>query len=66
VTLVVIGLSHKTAPVAQREKAALSESETRALLRDLTAAGDVAEAVALSTCNRTEVYAAAADPAVAE
>jgi glutamyl-tRNA reductase len=65
-TLLVLGLSHKTAPVAQREKAALSESETRALLRDLMGAGLVTEAVALSTCNRTEVYAAAPDPLAAE
>ena len=65
-TLLVLGLSHKTAPIAQREKAALSEAEARALLRDLTAAGAVAEAVALSTCNRTEIYASAPDPAVAE
>jgi glutamyl-tRNA reductase len=65
-TLLVLGLSHKTAPIAQREKAALSEAESRALLRDLTAAGAVSEAVALSTCNRTEIYASAADPARAE
>ncbi len=65
-TLLVLGLSHKTAPVAQREKAALSEAEARALLRELTAAGTVAEAVALSTCNRTEIYASAPDPSAAE
>jgi glutamyl-tRNA reductase len=65
-TLLALGLSHKTARVEQREKAALSEAETRSLLRDLLAAGVVAEAVALSTCNRTELYAAAPDPAAAE
>jgi glutamyl-tRNA reductase len=65
-TLVVLGLSHKTAPVAQREKAALSEGEARALLRDLMAGGAVAEAVALSTCNRTEIYASAPEPSRAE
>jgi glutamyl-tRNA reductase len=66
VTLLVLGLSHKTAPVEQREKAALSEKGTRALLRTLMEDGAVAEAVALSTCNRTEVYVAAADPHLAE
>jgi glutamyl-tRNA reductase len=66
VTLLVLGLSHKTAPVAQREKAALSEAEARALLRDLVVSGVVSEAVALSTCNRTEIYAAASDPTAAE
>jgi glutamyl-tRNA reductase len=52
--------------VEQREKAALSEAETRSLLRDLAAGGAVAEAVALSTCNRTEIYATAPDAAAAE
>ncbi len=64
--LLVLGLSHKTAPVEQREKASLSEKEARALLRDLLASGAVSEAVALFTCNRTEVYAAAADLVAAE
>jgi len=66
VTLLVLGLSHKTAPVEQREKAALSEKETRALLGSLIRGGAVTEAVALSTCNRTEVYVATPDPNVAE
>src|SRR5262249_42627180 len=64
--LICIGLSHRTAPVEQREKAALSEPEARALLRDLGAAPVVREVVALSTCNRTELYAAADDLAAAE
>jgi glutamyl-tRNA reductase len=66
VNLLVLGLSHKTAPVEQREKAALTELESRSLLRDLVAGGDVSEAVALSTCNRTEIYAAAPDVSIAE
>lgn len=64
--LLALGLSHKTAPVEQREKAALSEAGTRSLLRDLTGSEAIAEAVALSTCNRTEVYVAAPDAAIAE
>ena len=64
--LLVLGLSHKTARVEQREKASLSEKEARALLRDLLATGAVSEAVALFTCNRTEVYAAAPDALAAE
>lgn len=64
--LIVLGLSHKTAPVEQREKASLSEKEARALLRELIASGAVSEAVALFTCNRTEVYATASDPLAAE
>ena len=58
-TLLALGLSHATSPVEQREKAALSAAGARALLRDLTADEAVAEAVALSTCNRTEVYVVA-------
>jgi glutamyl-tRNA reductase len=64
--IVVVGLSHKTAPVEQREKAVLTEREARGLLRALAASGTVAEVAALSTCNRTELYAATGDPAAAE
>ena len=53
--LLVIGLSHKTAPVAQREKASLSDEGARELLADLIG-GPVREAVVLSTCNRSEIY----------
>jgi glutamyl-tRNA reductase len=66
VTLLVLGLSHKTAPVEQREKAALAEGDVRTLLRELREGGAVSEAVALFTCNRTEVYVAAPDPLAAE
>jgi len=66
VNVLVVGLSHKTARVEQREKAALAEREARAVLRDLSERPGVAETVALSTCNRTELYAAASDPAAAE
>lgn len=64
--LIVFGLSHRTLPVRLREKAALPDAGARALLRDVAASGAVSEAVALSTCNRTEVYARTADPAAAE
>ena len=62
----MVGLSHRTAPVEQREKAALSEAEARSLVRAVGAGGAVREVVALSTCNRTELYAAADDLAAAE
>lgn len=54
--LVVVGLSHKTALVEQREKAVLSEPSVRTMLAQLRREGGFAEAVALSTCNRTELY----------
>jgi glutamyl-tRNA reductase len=58
VELVALGLSHRTAPLAVRERAALSETAVAALLRELVLDPRVAEAAALSTCNRTEIYAA--------
>lgn len=64
--LVCIGISHKTAPVEQREKAALSEHAARLVVRALVGARDVREAVAVSTCNRTEIYAVGEDLARAE
>jgi glutamyl-tRNA reductase len=64
--VVVVGLSHKTAPVEMREKAALSDRATRALVRSLMQHEEIIEAVALSTCNRTEIYAASPDPVGAE
>ncbi|MEW6581530.1 MAG: glutamyl-tRNA reductase [Actinomycetota bacterium] len=64
--LVCIGLSHKTAPVEQREKAALSEHAARSLLRHVRSHGWVNEIVALSTCNRTEIYGVGEDLAQVE
>jgi glutamyl-tRNA reductase len=52
----VLGINHKTAPVALREKVAFSEERLLAALRALRQELGVAEVVILSTCNRTEVY----------
>ena len=60
--LLVLGLSHRTAPVAQREKAALAEPAARSALAMLRGDPAVVEAAVLSTCNRTEVFAVVADP----
>ncbi|MFL5886457.1 MAG: glutamyl-tRNA reductase [Thermoleophilaceae bacterium] len=57
--LVVVGLSHRTASLHQRERAALSDPATRGVLRSLRAHPAIHEAAVLSTCNRTEVYAVA-------
>ncbi len=64
--VVAVGVSHKTAPVEQREKVALTESAARTLARDLVRHPDIAEAVVISTCNRTEAYVHALDAAGAE
>src|SRR5260221_10072806 len=52
----ILGLNHKTAPVALREKVAFSEDRLVAALRALRQERGVAEVVILSTCNRTELY----------
>ena len=54
--LVVTGISHKTAPLELRERLALSCDEAARFGRRLLDDGPVAEAVVLTTCNRTEVY----------
>jgi glutamyl-tRNA reductase len=52
----ILGINHRTAPVALREKVAFSEDRLLAALRTLRQEAGVTEAVILSTCNRTEVY----------
>jgi glutamyl-tRNA reductase len=52
----ILGINHKTAPVALREKVAFSEDRLIAALRTLRQEHGVTEVVILSTCNRTEVY----------
>jgi len=52
----ILGINHKTAPVALREKVAFSEERLLAALRTLRQEAGIAEVVILSTCNRTEVY----------
>ncbi len=57
--IVVVGLSHKNAPIGIREKLAVSRAAVPDMLARLTAHQAVGEAVVLSTCNRVEIYAAA-------
>jgi glutamyl-tRNA reductase len=52
----ILGINHKTAPVALREKVAFGEDRLAAALRALRQEIGVSEALILSTCNRTEVY----------
>jgi glutamyl-tRNA reductase len=56
--VLVVGLSHRSAPVDLLERAALQPDASVKLLHDLTQCEHVAEALVLSTCNRVEVYAA--------
>src|SRR3954467_12092816 len=77
--LLALGASHKTAPLAVRERPpprpapravrerlALLDGQVEPFLRELVAHPDVSEAVAVSTCNRTELYVVVADPVEGE
>src|SRR5258708_22043769 len=55
--VVVIGLSHHSAPVTVRERFAFAEARIPATLQLLRDSGIASEAVILSTCNRVEIYA---------
>jgi len=54
--LLTLGLSHKTAPLALREKTAFSADTLPDALHSLRESCGVEEAAILSTCNRTEIY----------
>jgi glutamyl-tRNA reductase len=56
-SLLVVGLSHRSAPVPLLERVALSGDPLTKLVHDVAATGPVGETVVLSTCNRVEVYA---------
>ena len=55
----VAGMSHRSAPIEVRERVAFAPCAARSFVRRLKDAGLVAEAVLISTCNRTELYAVA-------
>lgn len=61
-SLVVLGLNHKTAPVAVRECLAFSEDQIKQALLHLREFEEIEECVILSTCNRTEMYAVVEEP----
>jgi glutamyl-tRNA reductase len=59
--LFVVGLSHRTAPVAVRERVAVDPGEIEDRLRAVAAMPGVREVAIVSTCNRVEVYGAFTD-----
>ena len=59
--LLLIGVSHRTAPVELRERLDFQARGVEGALRALGARGTAHEAVVLSTCNRAELYAACDD-----
>ncbi|URN15586.1 MULTISPECIES: glutamyl-tRNA reductase [Streptomyces] len=56
-SLLVVGLSHRSAPVSVLERASLDSGTQGKLLQDVLAAEPAAEAAVLATCNRIELYA---------
>lgn len=56
-SLLVVGVSHRSAPLDIVERASVPRERRSGLLRGVQAAAPVSEALLLSTCNRVEVYA---------
>ena len=56
-SVLVVGISHKTAPVPVLERVALDADGVHKLIRQISDSEFVTEVAVLSTCNRTEVYA---------
>ncbi len=57
--VIVIGVNHRTMPLDQFERMTLDASRLPKALADVCSRANITEAVVLSTCNRTEVYAVA-------
>lgn len=55
-SLLALGINHKTAPVEIRERVVFAPDALRAALSEMVTLPDVGEAAILSTCNRTELY----------
>ncbi len=59
--VIAVGVSHKRTPVEVRERLAFSSTQLPDLFNRLKATGKIAGCVVISTCNRTEFYAASRD-----
>ena len=57
VSVLVVGVSHRSAPVSLLERVTAGVGDTLGVLQELRTTGPVGEAVVLGTCNRVEVYA---------
>lgn len=64
-TLLAFGINHTTAPLALRERVAFAPESLEQALREACAHANLAEVAILSTCNRTEIYAASEADAAA-
>ena len=61
-TLALIGVNYKTAPIELRERIAISREELPETTRALAAVPGVTECMIVSTCNRVELLAAVESP----
>src|SRR6202167_583809 len=61
-TLTLVGVNHKTAPIALRERIAISREDLPEATRALAAVPGVSECMIVSTCNRVELVAAVESP----
>jgi glutamyl-tRNA reductase len=59
VSLLVVGMSFRTAPIPMLERASVNPAEVPKVLHELLRGGHISEALVLSTCNRIEFYAEA-------
>jgi len=60
-SIITLGLNHKTAPVSIRERLVFSPESLADAVKSLSALENIKEAAILSTCNRTELYCATTD-----
>ena len=65
-SLVVVGINHRTAPVEVRERVVFEPARIPEALQQLRNLPDVQETVIVSTCNRTELYCVAENIGQAE
>lgn len=60
-SIIALGLNHRTAPVSVRERVAFAPERLKDALREMLSLPQVREGAIVSTCNRTEVYAAVSE-----
>ncbi|MBI5198786.1 MAG: glutamyl-tRNA reductase, partial [Nitrospirae bacterium] len=65
-SIIVVGLSHRTADIEMRERLAFPGEKLAEGLKELLSIEEIREGIILSTCNRVEVYCVISDPADGE
>lgn len=56
-SVLLVGISHRSAPVAVLEKVAITDTDRPKLIEGMLASSHISEAMIVSTCNRVEIYA---------